>query len=352
MKIASRNIGPDYPPYMVAEISANHGGSVAVAKDLVVAARESGAHAVKIQCYTADTICAREGHNPTIIGEGLWQAHGLYELYKKAETPPAMAKEILQIAKEAKITCFSSVFDTVSLDFLVKLGVPAIKIASFELVDIRLIGIAAGYGLPMIVSTGMGTHDEIAQAVAAVRRGRGTSRAGLALLHCVSDYPTKPSDARLGLLGPLKEMHGVDTVGFSDHTLGVGTACAAVGFGAAIIEKHFILDRKFDVPDAAFSLEPAEFRVLSAACRDAWEAVSDQNQRGYRDQPANRAYRKSLWVTSAVKAGDIFSGSNVGILRPASGLAPSLYGSVLGAKATRDLPANTPLSRDMVSALA
>ena len=355
MKIANRNIGPDYPPYIVAEIGANHGGSLATAKDLVIAAKEAGANAVKIQCYTADSICSKSLYR---IEGGLWGGQDLYGLYRKAETPPDMAKEIIGFAREHKITCFSSVFDFENLDLLVKLGVPAIKIASFELVDTPLISKAASYGLPMIISTGMGTHEEITHAVNAVKRGRQNHRGyDLALLHCISEYPTVPEDANLGILGPLSEIGGEHhVVGFSDHTLGVGTACAAVAFGASIIEKHLVLDRNSDVPDAAFSLEPFELKRLSQACHEAWAAVNRQSQTDLGGQwqasSGNLAYRKSLWTTSAVKAGDRFSPSNVGILRPASGLPPSFYGTVLAAVATRDLRPYEPLCRDMISSLS
>ena len=365
MKIANRNIGPDYPPYVIAEISGNHGGSVKTACDLVIAAKESGASCVKIQCYTADSICAQSVYR---IEGGLWDGQDLYELYRKAETPPNMAKEIILFAREHKITCFSSVFDFENLDFLVKLGVPAIKIASFELVDTPLISKAASYGLPMIISCGMGTHEEITHAVNAVKRGRENRKLyDLALLHCISEYPAVPEDANLGVMGPLSGIGGEShIVGFSDHTLGIGTACAAVAFGAAIIEKHFILDRSLDAPDAAFSMEPAEFRLLTEACHDAWaatsrhfpaeNALSRQSQTDLRGQwqasSGNHLYRNSLYVVRSLSCGDPFSPSNVRILRPANGLPPSLYGSVLAGVATRDLPAGTPLSREMVSTLS
>jgi N-acetylneuraminate synthase len=361
VKIATRNIGPDYPPFIVAEISSNHGGSVAMAKDLVLAAKEAGAHAIKIQCYTADSICAKGIRR---VNGGLWDGQDLYELYQKSETPPMMAREILTFAQANKITCFSSVFDLETVDFLVGQGVPAIKIASFELVDTPLITKAASSGLPIIISTGMGCRDEIKAAVNAVKIGRQNRRSyELALLHCVSNYPADPKDANLGMLGPLSDMiYGKPIVGFSDHTLGFGTACAAVAFGASIIEKHFILDRHSDVPDAAFSMEPAEFRQLVTSCREAWEAsYGHQSRKGYLDQgaifstSANLDYRKSLWLSAPVRTGEAFSPSNVRILRPANGLSPYLYGSVLAGVATRDLQPETgflPLCRDMVSTLS
>jgi N-acetylneuraminate synthase len=350
VKIATRNIGPDYPPFIVAEIGSNHGGDIKTAKDLVIAAKESGASCVKIQCYTADNICTKTAGT---IGAGLWAGQDLYELYKKAETPPSMAKDIINFAKSLPITCFSSVFDLETVDFLVSLGVPALKIASFELVSTPLIGKAAATGLPLIISCGMGTHGEIKSAISAAKRG-GCRQ--LALLHCISNYPAFPQDANLGILGPLRELNGVAAVGFSDHTPGVGTACAAVAFGATIIEKHLVLDRTSDTPDAAFSLDPAAFQRLVTDCRAAWAATCRQSQMGLSDHTqascGNVAYRPSLWVTAFVPAGHMFSPANVGILRPANGLPPSLYGSVLAGTATRDLPAGTYLCRGDVSTLA
>lgn len=354
MKIAGRRISADDPPYIVAEISANHCGRLNLAKDHVLAAiKEAGADAVKIQCYSADEICAKS--SITVKG-GLWDGENLYELYKRAETPLPAAIEILDYAKSKGIVCFPSVFNIMDIDVMVAMGVPALKIASFEITDIPLITHAAATDLPIIMSLGTSpSRQQIGDAVAAVLRGRNDKfNDDLALLHCVSNYPAQASDANLPILGQLANLYGGKShvVGFSDHTLGSGTACAAVAFGACIIEKHFILDRSLDSPDASFSLEPSEFSLMAAACRDAWHATrSHQSQTDCPDQAAS-FYRRSIWTLKNVASGEKFSPSNVGILRPASGLEPSLYGSVLAGAATRDLRAYTPLSSEMVSSLA
>lgn len=348
MKIAGKNIGFGYPPYVVAEISANHNGSVTEGFRLIDAAKEAGADAVKIQCYTADSICMK---GDFVIEGPNWTGQNLYDLYKAAETPPKMVKELFQYARRNHIPLFASVFDFDGADFVVRLGMPAIKIASFELVDTPLIEHCAGYGLPMIISTGMGTREEIMDAVNSYNYYRSGRQGDLALLHCISNYPAKPGETNLPALGPLSSLlGGHHVVGFSDHTLGVGTAVAAVSFGASIVEKHFIMDRSSAGPDASFSLNPDELSALVIACREAWEAI--QPQKGSAPLQPNRAYRKSLYLVRDVSCGDSFSRENVRILRPALGLSPKFYQSVLAGVATRDLKAGTPLSPEMVSTLS
>jgi pseudaminic acid synthase len=347
MKINNKNISFGFPPYIVAELSANHNGSVTEGFRLIDAAKDCGANAVKIQCYTADSICNKEEFK---ISGPDWTGQNLYDLYKSAETPPKMVKELFEYARKHHATCFASVFDFDGADFVVRLGSPALKIASFELVDTPLIEHCAGYGLPMIISTGMGTTQEIKEAVCAYDRG-GPLRDNLALLHCISSYPAKPGETNLPALGPLSSLlGGRHIVGFSDHTLGIGTSVAAIAFGASIIEKHLTLDRSTGGPDSAFSLEPNEMSDLVDACRDAWEAI--QPRKGSAPVSSNRAYRKSLFLVKDVSAGDSYSKENVRILRPAAGLAPCFYQSVLAGVATRDLKAGTPLSPEMVSSLS
>lgn len=341
MKIANRKIGPDHEPYIIAEVGANHGGNLALAKETLIAAAECGADAVKIQCYTADSICANDG---TVVQGGPWAGRRLYDLYKEAETPPEMVRELSEFASKHKITLFSSVFDFNGVDLVSELNFPAIKISSFELTDTPLIRYAASKGLPMIISTGMASGGEIISALNAYHGANVTPGTNLALLHCVSNYPASPSEANLPALGPLKELlGGRHEVGFSDHTLGIGTSVAAVSYGASIIEKHFILDRSLGGPDSGFSMEPHEFSLLVKACREAWAAVAPT-----KSAAPYRAYRKSLHVVSDLKAGDLFHPSNLRILRPDTGLEASAYASVLGLTASRDLKAGTPLQREMV----
>lgn len=344
MQIAKRKIGPDHPPYIVAELSGNHNGSLGLAMDSIVAAVDAGADAVKIQCYTADTITFKGDGDEYIVKSGPWKGQHLHSLYKSAETPPSMVRDLFGFAQKNKITLFASVFDFSGVDLVVSLGTPAIKIASFEIVDTPLISYAAQTKLPMIISTGMATTQEITNAMNEVY----PHNKQLALLHCISNYPASPKEANLTALGPLSELLGKrHVVGFSDHTLGIGSAVAAVAYGASIIEKHFILDRKLGGPDSSFSMEPSEFAQLTKACKEAWQAIQWAPQKL---QP-NLAYRKSVHVTCDISSGDSFSKDNCQILRPASGLSPSFYPTILAGVATCDLKAGTPLKSEMVSTL-
>jgi len=340
MKIGQRQIGPDEEPYIVAELSANHNGNIKLAREMIEAAADCGADAVKVQCYTADSICANDG---TVVEGGPWAGKKLYELYKEAETPPAMVKEMFEYAKSRKITLFSSVFDFAGVDFVSKLGVECIKIASFELTDTPLIRYAASTGLGVIISTGMGTSQEVIAAINAYNAGNLAPLPNLGLLHCVSSYPARADEANLPALGPLSDLlGGRHVVGFSDHTLGIGSAVAAVAWGASIIEKHFILDRCLGGPDSSFSMEPHQFSAMVKAVREAWQAT-----RHSAPKKPYVAYRKSLHIVCDLKEGDLFSPENLRILRPSTGLAASSYASVLGRPASRDLKAGTPLQPDM-----
>jgi len=268
-----------------------------------------------------------------------------------------MVEDFSTHAKRVGIPLFASVFDFSGVDLVQSLFLPAIKIASFELVDTPLIEYAAETGLPMIISTGMGTSEEIKDAIHAYGKGNKRPELNLALLHCVSSYPASPLEANLPALGPLSELVGAKhVVGFSDHTLGIGSAVGAVAFGASIIEKHFIRDRSVGGPDSAFSMEPAEFAQLVTACKEVWQATQSPRlsspQAQGQDQWQNRKYRKSLYVVKNVSSGESFSKDNCRILRPSGGLAPKFYPSVLASVANRDLAAGTPLLANMVSALS
>lgn len=349
MQIAGRKIGSDYEPYLIAEISGNHNGSLGLALDTITAAADAGADAVKIQCYTADTLTFKGEGDEYIVRSGPWKGQHLHDLYKSAETPPSMVRDLFNFAKKNKITLFSSVFDQGGVDLVVSLRTPAIKIASFELTDTPLIAYAAQQGLPMIISTGMGSTQEVTDALNIVYRERLMPNwDNVALLHCISSYPASPKQANLPALGPLSSLvGGRHVVGFSDHTLGMGSAVGAVCFGASIIEKHIILDRRNDGPDSSFSMEPSEFALMVKACKEAWQATRWSLQKR---QP-NLAYRKSIHVVADISSGESFSKDNCRILRPASGIAPCFYQTILGGVATCDLKAGTPLSASMVSTL-
>jgi N-acetylneuraminate synthase len=347
MKIDGRSIGPNFPPYIIAEISGEHKGIAKRGYDLIDAAKKAGANAVKLQCYTADSITFDGIGDEFRINDGPWKGRTLHDLYKEAETTDQMISRLAAYAKEAKITALSSVFTLRDVDFIKNLGMKAIKTASFELNDLPLIRKAASTGLPMIISTGMGTREEIIDAINSYNE-ISKKPEQLAVLHCVSSYPSLPKDANLPDLGPLSELcGGRHVVGISDHSLGVGVAAAAVAFGACIVEKHITLLRSDGGPDAGFSLEPHEFRTLVTSCLEAWEATRPSHPQ----VSPNRAFRKSLYAVQHISCGDSFSDTNVRSIRPAKGLSPKLLPSVMAGVALQDIPAGTPLRYDLVSTL-
>ena len=349
MKIDGKHIGTSVSPFIICEIGANHNGSVAEGKRLINAAIDTGASAIKLQCYTADKLTFRGDGDEFKIMEGPWKGQSLHELYTKAETPRNLLKELLLYGQSKGVTVFSSVFSLEDVEFLAELGVPAFKISSFELTDLPLIQEVAKIGLPTIISTGMGTTQEISDAMHAFSYISDKPE-NLGLLHCVSSYPAKPREANLSALGPLSNLAGGHhVVGLSDHTMDVGVACAAIAFGACIIEKHFTLSRNAGGPDSGFSLEPDEFSCLVKSCNDAWQAIQTD---WVPKRPPNLAFRKSLYVVRDISAGEQFCKENVRAIRPAAGLAPRFYQSVLAAVATRDIKAGTPLHSSMVSALS
>lgn len=347
MKIDGRLIGQDHEPYFISELSGEHRGNVKRGYEMIDAAVAAGADAIKLQCYTADTLTFRGDGKEFKIMEGPWAGRTLHDLYSEAQTPREMVAKLVEYGQERGITIFSSVFSLEDVKFVVSLGVPAIKIASFELTDIPLIQEASKTGLPMIISTGMGTGSEIKEAMQAYTLCGKLENLGL--LHCISEYPAHPMDANLPALGPLSElMGGKHAVGLSDHSLGVGVSAGAVAFGASIIEKHFCLERARGGPDSGFSLEPHEFGAMVKTCKEVWHATRPTAPVA---RPMNLAFRKSLYVVQDVTSGQAFSPDNVRSIRPANGLPAKLYQSVLAGVATQDLKAGTPLQREMVSSL-
>ncbi|MGZ9200812.1 MAG: pseudaminic acid synthase [Caulobacteraceae bacterium] len=341
--IGGRAIGADQPPFVIAELSGNHNGSLDRALELIDRAAEAGADAVKLQTYTADTITLDHDGPGFRIEDGLWAGRTLHDLYQEASTPWGWHLRLFERAAERGLICFSSPFDDTAIDFLESLGAPAYKIASFEAVDLPLIERAARTGKPLIISTGMTTPAEIGEAVAAAR-GAG---AQAALLHCTSAYPSIFVDANLAMIPRLAADYGCP-VGLSDHTPGTAAAVAAVALGAVIVEKHFTLSRADGGPDAAFSLEPAELARLTADCRHAWEALGEADYRRGTTETANRQFRRSLYVVRDVSAGEALSDKDVRSIRPGFGLAPKLLPQVLGRRAARDLARGEPLSWEML----
>ena len=338
-QIGDRVIANNQSPYIIAELSGNHNGDLGCALALVDAAAQTGADAVKLQTYTADTITISSDRPEFRIEGGLWAGRTLHDLYAEASTPWDWHEELFARARGLGLDVFSSPFDPTAVDFLETLDAPAYKIASFELVDTPLITKAAATGKPIIMSTGIANYAEIEEACRAAREGKG----GFALLHCISAYPAKPENMRLRTIGALANAFGVP-IGLSDHTLGSAVAVAAVAQGACIIEKHMTLRRDDGGPDAAFSLEPAEFKALVDDCRMAHAALGEPLHDRKGIGGANAQFRRSLYVTQDIKAGEVFDETNVRSIRPGLGLAPKHLPYVLGTAAARDITRGTPLA--------
>lgn len=338
-RIDGRAIGPGEPPYVIAEMSANHNGSLATAFDIIDAARAAGADAVKIQTYRADTITLDSDAPDFMIKGGLWDGQRLFDLYEKAHLPWDWHRPLFDHARRRGITIFSSPFDPTAVDLLEDLGAPAYKIASFEAVDLPLIRYVAGTGKPMIISTGMADADEIAEAIAAARDGGCRD---LAILHCVSGYPAPASDYNLRTIPDMIGRFGVVT-GLSDHTLDNTTAIAAVALGAAIIEKHFTLDRNGGGPDDSFSLEPRDLEHLCSAARTCWQALGAVDYGRKSSEIGNVQFRRSLYFVQALKAGDLVPADAVRSVRPGFGAPPKAIDQVIGRRLLTDVAANTPV---------
>lgn len=343
-QIANRPIGPDQSPYIIAELSGNHNGDLGRALALVDAAAETGADAVKLQTYTADTITIDADRPEFRISGGLWDGRSLHELYQEASTPWEWHDALFERARAHGLHVFSSPFDPTAVDFLETLDPPAYKIASFELVDTPLIRKVAATGKPLIMSTGIANYAEIEDALRAAREGGAEC---VSLLHCVSAYPARPEDMRLRTIEALTAAFGVQ-IGLSDHTLGSAVAVASIARGATIIEKHMTLARADGGPDADFSLEPAEFKQLVDDCRMAHAALGAPIHDRKGVGGANAQFRRSLYVVADVAEGEVLTEAHVRSIRPGLGLAPKHLPEVLGKRAARDLKRGEPLDWSMV----
>jgi N-acetylneuraminate synthase len=342
--IAGRAIGPGHPPYVIAELSANHNGKLDQALRIIDAAQAAGADAVKIQTYLPDTITLKSDAPEFRITDGLWAGHTLYDLYDWAHTPWEWHAALFAHAARRGITLFSSPFDLTAVDLLEGLGAPAYKIASFEAVDLPLIRYVAAKGKPMIISTGMADLNEITEAVAAARAGGCRE---LALLHCVSGYPAPASDYNLATLADMAAKLDLP-VGLSDHTLDNTTAIASVALGAGIIEKHMTLDRAGGGPDDSFSLEPAEFAALCRGARSAWAAIGQVDYGRKSSEQTNVKFRRSLYAVRDIAEGEALSADNIRSIRPGFGLAPREYDTVIGRRARIAITRGTALSWDLL----
>lgn len=344
LSIAGRCISAADPPYVIAEVSANHNGRLETAMQLVEAAKSAGADAVKLQTYRPDTITLDLDTEPFRIQGGLWDGRTLFDLYREAHMPWEWHRPLFDHAARLGITIFSSPFDSTAVDLLEDLGAPAYKIASFEAVDIPLIRRVAATGKPMIISTGMADMSEISEAIEAARGG-GCSQ--IAILRCVSSYPATPADYNLRTILDMRERFGLVT-GLSDHTLDNTTAVAAVALGAAIIEKHFTLDKQGGGPDDSFSVEPAQLTALCEGVLTAWQALGRVDYGVKSSEQGNIKFRRSLYVSRDVRSGERVSSDNVRSVRPGYGLPCRDSDRVMGKSFRTDAAFGTPLSWDLL----
>jgi N-acetylneuraminate synthase len=338
-------VGEDHPAFIIAELSANHGQDFDRAVEMVNAAKECGADAVKLQTYTPDTMTIPSTKEWFRIGPGTpWEGRTLYELYGEAYTPWEWHPRLKEVAREAGMELFSTPFDQTAVSFLEELEMPAYKVASFELVDLPLLRAVAMTGKPIIVSTGMATLEEIEEAVDAIREAGNEQ---IALLKCTSGYPALAEEMNLLAIPHLKSTFSL-TVGLSDHTLGIAVPVAAVALGATIVEKHFTLSKKGSGPDSTFSLEPPEFEEMVQAVRSVERALGEAHYGMAPRESASRVFRRSLFVVEDVVEGESFTAVNVRAIRPGHGLAPKHLEEILVSRASTDIPCGTPLSWELV----
>ena len=346
INIAGRIIGPDHLPFIIAEMSGNHNQSLDRALAIVEAAAKAGAHALKLQTYTADTMTLDIAEKEFFINDpdSLWKGKSLYDLYKEAYTPWEWHKPIFDRCKELSIIGFSTPFDDTAVDFLEELDVPCYKIASFENTDIPLIRKVAATGEPMIISTGMA---RIAELDETVRAAREAGCRNLILLKCTSTYPATPENTNILTIPHMAKLFDCQ-VGLSDHTIGIGAAVASVSLGATMIEKHFTLSRADGGVDSAFSMEPDEMRALVTETERAWQALGRVSYGPTEKEKESLIFRRSLYIVQDMKKGDILTKENLRAIRPGLGLPPKYYDTLLGKRVNRDVPRGTAVSWELV----
>jgi pseudaminic acid synthase len=341
--INGRKIGPGEPPYIIAELSANHNGLLVRALETIDAAHRSGAHAIKLQTYTADTMTIDCSLSDFIIRGGLWDGYKLYDLYQWAQTPFEWHQAIFEHARKRGITVFSTPFDETAVDLLETLNAPAYKIASFEMVDLPLIRYIAATGKPMIMSTGMASEEEIEEAIA-VARDAGCGE--LVLLHCISSYPAPVEQANLRQMLELQRRFKV-VPGLSDHTLGTTTSVAAVALGACVIEKHFTLSRLDKGPDSDFSIEPIELERLCKDTHDAWLAIGHSGYERPQAEEGSKVFRRSIYFVCDLPAGTVIGSDHIRRIRPGMGLAPKHFDELLGKRLKTSVMRGTATSWEL-----
>jgi pseudaminic acid synthase len=346
-RIGSREVGAHHPPFVIAEMSGNHNQSLDRALAIVEAAATAGAHGLKLQTYTADTMTLNLNQGEFFIADpnSLWVGRSLYDLYEEAHTPWEWHKPIFDRAHELGLIAFSTPFDATAVDFLESLDVPCYKIASFEIIDLPLIKRVAKTGKPMIISTGMASIAEIDDAV---RTARENGCQDLVLLKCTSNYPASPENSNLVTLPHLRDLFDVQ-VGLSDHTMGLGVAIASVALGATVIEKHFTLDRSDGGVDSAFSLEPDELKQLVIETERAALSLGKISYGPTEAEKKSLQYRRSLYITKDLKAGDILTEDNLRSIRPGHGLSPKYYDVMIGRSVRQSVKSGTPLQQDLLN---
>lgn len=344
LNINDRHIAQGQPAYIIAEMSANHGRSFNQAAEIVRAAKEAGADAIKLQTYTPDTMTLKCDSDVFSIKGTIWEGQTLHDLYKEAYTPWEWHADLKKIAEDLGLDFFSTPFDFSSVDFLESIGVAVYKVASFEIVDIPLLKKIGAVGKPVIVSTGMASFEEIEEAIITLKQSGANE---IALLKCTSAYPAPPHEMNLRTITHLAESFGLP-VGLSDHTLGITIPVAAVALGACIIEKHFCLSRVEGGPDSEFSLEPEEFSAMVKAVRDTEAALGKITYDITEKQKESSAFRRSLFVVKDIAEGDIFSSENIRSIRPGYGLHTRYLDEIIGKRASKNVLKGTPLSWDIV----
>ncbi len=346
LKISEYNINDDSPIFIIAELSANHKQDFDVAIKTIIAAKEAGADAIKLQTYTPDTITLKCENEYFKIKQGtIWDGNFLYDLYKEAYTPWDWHPKLKKAAEDLGLIFFSSPFDKTAIDFLEELNVPAYKIASFEITDIPLIEYAASKNKPVIISTGIAELADIDEAISACKRNGNEQ---IALLKCTSSYPAPFDEMNLKTIPDMKKKFNT-IIGLSDHTIGISVPIAAAALGAKIIEKHFILDRTIGGPDASFSLEPKEFKEMVKAVREAEKSLGTVNYELNEKAKKNRQFSRSLFVVEDIKKGESFNEKNIRSIRPGFGLHPKYLKDVIDKKALKDIKKGTPLNWDLIS---
>ena len=342
--VATRKIGQGHKPFIIAEVSANHGGSIQRAKDTILAAKKSGADAVKIQTYTPDTMTLESTKPDFLINDGLWKGYSLYQLYKEAHTPFEWHKELFNFAKSNNVILFSTPFDETAVDLLFSLDAPAFKIASFEMTDLPLIEYAASKGKPLFISTGMSNVDEIGEALECCYKNRNRD---ILLFHCISNYPADLRTSHIGDMSYIAKHFKVE-IGLSDHTTSNLASVIAVAKGASAIEKHFKLDEQDCGPDSSFSILPDQLKNLCFDCESAYEAIKSGQLKRETSELNNKRFRRSLYFVSALPKGKVISKDDIRRVRPGFGLAPKYFDWVVGQKVNVDVDFGDAVTLDVL----